>query len=190
MVDKNALLETINFLVLDAAAPKMYGILVDAIRHVGKLPIKLTDEAAVMNPLLALYREDAEAYEKVLALVDDKRKARGWPPLRSEVAFDRNEYQRMFMYQKRARERRVADIENMLRPERDRLIGTKRIEFIRSVSNKWKKRRDELLESERKQFGGTLSQDQMRGVLERFWETIDAELDRQEAEAQRKVRGW
>ena len=109
------------------------------------------------------------------------------PPLKTDEKFDRNEYQRDFMYQKRVRERRAADIENMNRTDRTKLIGTKRIEFMRTVSNRWKKRRDELLDAERKRLEGTMPLEVMRSLLEQFWAGVDDELDTLEAEARRQM---
>ena len=186
MVDKDALLEPINFLVLDATAPRMFAVLMDVVK-VKQLPVKLMGDAAILNPLLALSREDEEAFDRVVALIDSKRAKRGWPPLKTDEKFDRNEYQRDFMYQKRVRERRAADIENMNRTDRTRLIGTKRIEYMRTISNRWKKRRDELLDAERKRLDGTMPLETMRSLLEQFWARVDEELDALEAEARRQM---
>jgi hypothetical protein len=188
--NREDLLETVNFLVTDPSASRHYEALL-AVLKVSHLQIKFTGEMAGLNPLLDMYRDDPSALQRVIELVDDKRTKRGWEPLQKvENGFDRNQYQREFMHQKRNREKRIADIENMSRPEKDKLIGQARIEFIRRHSNTWKKRRDALLAAARKEHGGPLSQDQMKRVLEQFWETIDQELDEAEAGATRKIRGW
>lgn len=190
MASKEELVQAVNFLVLDPSAPQHFDALRSLLK-VAALPVQFTGDLSLLNPLVELYRDDRDAFQRVLDLVDNKRSHQGWPPLQErQTDFDRNEYQREFMHQKRARERRIAEIENMSRPERDRLIGTARLEFMRRQSNVWKKRRDALLEASRKAQGGTLSKEQTNKLLSQFWEQIDAELDEAETEARSKIRGW
>lgn len=191
MEDRQGLLEAINHLVMEPAAPRHFEILMEVAKLSPTLPVQLSKEAAILNPLLNLYRSDKPAYDRVMVLVDEKRTARGWEALVKEepAGFDRNTYQREFMFQKRARERRAVEIENMLRPDRDKLVGNARLEFMRRASAGWKKRRDVLLEEARQHHGGTLSKEQTEAILTRFWATVDDELDQLQEETLRKLRG-
>lgn len=191
MIDKQALLGAVNLLVLDDAAPTFYEALTVAVQLPKHLPLGLQGQAELMTPLVELARRDRSAYEAVLQLIDKKREARGWPPLTppKKEGFNKVDYQRQFMDQKRQRERRAAEIENMLRPERDKLIGNTRLEFMRQTSAKWKIRRDELVDRARAAHGGQIPMEAMRALLEKFWSQVDQELDEAEAEALRKIRG-
>lgn len=191
MYDKQALLIAINHLVLSERAETHYNLLESLLGLPVDTPVKLTDEAEMLNALLELGREDRDAYGRVMELVDRKRVERGWTPLLKPEpqGFNRNEYQRDFMYQKRQRERRAVEIENMLRPARDKLIGNDRLEFMRRTSARWKESRDKMMTAARQASGGTLSKDQVSAILKAFWERVDRELDEAEAETMRKIRG-
>lgn len=191
MVDRQALLEAINHLVLDDDAEKKFHTITELAKLPATVPVRMTDEASCFNSMLDLARSDSQAYLKVLDLIDSKRIQRGWPPLRKPEpeGFNRNEYQRDFMHQKRQRERRAVEIENMLRPARDKLIGNARLEFMRRASAKWKDRRDALVNAAREGSGGTLSKEQVTAILKRFWEQVDLELDEAEESMRRKLRG-
>jgi hypothetical protein len=192
MIDKQALLDPINFLVLDASAPKHYKAMMEVAKLPPTVPVKLTAESAVLNPLLTLYHRDPAAFNRVMHLVDTKREARGWEPLvePESKGFDRKEYQREFMFQKRSRSTRLAAIENSMRPERDQIRGNARLEFMRVKEGLWKARRDLLLDAARKEHGGTITKEQTKALLEGFWAQVDAELDEMEYQAKSKIRGW
>ena len=190
MSDRENLLQAVNLLILDDNAPTYYDALTIVAPIRENLPIGLTGPAEVLMPLVHMYRTDRDAYDRVLDLVDRKREMRGWPPLQpAPKGFDKVEYQRQFMDQKRQRERRAVEIENMLRPERDKLIGNARNDFMRHQSRKWKQRRDDMLEAARVAKGSRLSQDEYKGVIAGLWALVDQELDKLETEALNKMRG-
>jgi len=172
-----ALMAAISALILDANAPSLYAnMMLLAVRQSNLLA--LSGRAEVLTPLLALYQSDRDKFDRIMDLVDSKRINRGWEALRVvQDGFDKVEYQRQFMDQKRQRERRIADIENEARPPRDRLIGNARLEFMRVQSSRWKARRDEMIAAARVQAGGQLSKSDMQARLEAFWRGIDRELD-------------
>ena len=188
MIDKTLLLEAVNALVKTEDASKLFESFEAVARLPPDLPVKLSGDAAVLNPLLALRRQDRTKFDGVIELVEGKREAAGLPPLRqpdTPRGFDKVEYQRLFMDQKRQREGRAATIENLRRPGRDKLIGVARLEFMRVQAAKWKEVRDEALRRAREDAGRTLSKPEVRAVLDAFWQTIDRELDAAEAEARK-----
>lgn len=192
MENRQAPIEAIDALVFDARAQRYYKSMMEVTKIPEELYVGLVYPATVVSPVLQLLREDPQGFDNVMELVDSKRKDRGWEPLTPDKpqGFDRNEYQREFMRNKRDRERRAVEIENYLRHARDKLIGSARLEFMRRVGNTWKKRRDQLLEDARAAHGGTLSQEQVRTILAKFWQQIDVELDLQQEDAERKLRGF
>jgi hypothetical protein len=185
MIDKTLLLEAVNTLVRSDDAGRLFADFEAVARLPPDLPIKLSGDAAVLNPLLALRRQDRAKFDGVIELIESKREAAGAPPLRTPETpkgFDKVEYQRLFMDQKRHRERRAVLVENMRRPGRDKLIGNARLEFMRVQAAKWKEVRDAALNAARETAGRTLAKAEVQEVLSAFWQKIDRELDDAEAE--------
>lgn len=193
MFDKQGVLKAANALINDPYAEKLYETLMAVAKLPKHLPIGIVGDADVMNPLLNMHHSDREGFDKVMAMVDARRTAAGMPALvpdEEEPGFDKREYQRVFMDQKRQRERRAADIENMLRPERDKLIGIHRLEFMRHRSARWKAKRDEMVNAVKAARGVKhLSKADLQSILAKFWAQVDKELDELEADAIRKMRG-
>lgn len=186
------LMPTINPTVRAAAAlvenlnaAEMYDALSLVVRLVVKAhqPVTLTGEAAIMTPLLDLAVRSYAEYERVLDLVDDRRTARGLPPLRQhQVGFDKDEYQRVFMNEKRRRQRRAVEIENDSRPPRDRLIGRAREEFMRVQGHAWFSELTRRLDVAREAHGGgRVPKDVLDTVRSRFWAEVDARLEAAES---------
>lgn len=178
--DRAALLAAVNKLVLSPTANDLYELLLEVIPPARRLGVRLVGEHADLNPLVDLAVSDPTGYANVMNLVEDRRTKAGLAPLdvaRTEDAqFDKTDYMRDFMQQKRTRERKAADIENMMRPEGQKLAGRSRMDFMHAQSLKWKKERDELLTKSR-QAQGKLTRAQMRELLELYWSRVDAELD-------------
>lgn len=193
MFDKQGILRAANALINDPFAEKLYDTLTAVAQLPKHLPIGIVGDADVLNPLLNMYHADREGFDRIMSMVDAKRTAAGMPALVREVeelGFDKREYQRIFMDQKRQRERRAVEIENMLRPERDKLIGIHRLEFMRHQSARWKVKRDEMVSAVKAARGVKhLSKAALQEILASFWAQVDAELDELEAATVRKMRG-
>lgn len=169
-------------LVTGENAEQLFRTLEATVRKAAGLPVKLTGEFASVNPLLRLSQTDYPTYEVIIKWVFSKRKASGLEPLKDEQSDLRREYMREFMAAKRVRERRAVDIENMLRSESDKLVGTARMEFVRRQSAAWKLQRDKLLEAERMALGGgRLPTEVYSSTLQGFWADVDRQLDEMEA---------
>lgn len=148
--------------------------------------LALVGEAADLHVLARMKVSRPDVYESVMRLIEQRREDYGFDKLDTEPEsnkFDRTQYMQEFMVQKRLRQRRAADIENMRRPERDRLVGRSRLDYMQRVSGEWKVQRDVLLEKARNANGGRLSREEMQLVLNQFWEGIDAQLDADEDRA-------
>ena len=190
--DKQALLEAINDLIHDQSAT----FKVNALDEVGKLnrlyPVRLAGDLSILNPILTLVKEDPEAWDKVKSLIDRKRAVAGFDPLWPEskplsFADRKNEYQRQLMAKRRERANRAADIENMQRSERDQLIGNARLEFMRTVTNTWGKQRDARIEQAKSAAGRKLTKAELDTIRDRFWESVDTQLDEKEALVRREI---
>ena len=189
VVEREALLDAVNALIRSPNAQELFDSLDALVPIARRHPIKLAGEAAVVNPLLHLRVTDLSAYDRLMALIEGKRREQGLPPLTKEpeVRFDKTDYMRGFMEQKRDRQRRAADIENLIREPKDRLIGRARLDFMQAQSARWKKERDAVLDAARAANKGHLHKDQLRGILQAFWARIDRELDELEKMARAEL---
>lgn len=186
--DLEDLMPAVNALVTSPDAQTMYNSML-AVANLAKLhPVGLQGTAAVLNPLMKLRNENQEVYDRVLALVEQKRALAGFEPLERPIEdkYDKTEYMRNFMDAKRQRQRRAVEIENMVRAEADRLIGKARLEFMDNQSNRWKKSLDERLEAARIARGGRLPREQLDAIRERFWAEVDERLEELEVVARRE----
>ena len=188
MNTKQLVLEAANALLSRPDAPALYQQLVDVLSLPGKFKVKLADEASVLNPLLTMARNDRPRFDGVIALVEQKREASGLEPLQApkENKFDKNEYQRLLMAERRVRMVKAADIENMRRPASGQLVGSARLDFMRRQQSKWMERFETLLQGA---FGpGPISKDDRAKTAAEFWATVDQELAESEAAVMRWIQ--
>ena len=169
------------------SATQIYKNLMDAVAVSGTIPLKLTGEAAAMNPLLWLAQKDFQRYEALLKWIDVERVKLGLLPLKKK-GFELNPYQREFMAAGRYRRGRASDLENKERPTKDKLRGTTRLEFERTVQAQWKKQLDGHLDRARQQTPtGKLTKEVLTEITNRFWAGVDTALDEKESDARRRV---
>lgn len=103
---------------------------------------------------------------------------------------DKTAYMREFMQTKRIRMRRAAEIENLVRPPRDRLIGRAHLDFMDAVAAKWKAEMDRRVEVARQAAdGGRLPKETLDAVRQQFWDTVDLQLSEAEQAARERLRG-
>ncbi len=189
---KAALLEALNTLIIDPDAKHLFASLMAVAQLKSVHPVYLAGEAAVLNPLVDAYRESPEWFDRQIAKVDDRRRALLKAPLvpPPDDGFDKSAYMREFMQTKRTRMRRAADIENMLRPARDRLVGRARLDFMDAAAAKWKAEMDRRVEAARQVAdGGRLPKETLDTVRKQFWEYVDQQLDEAEQRALKQIRG-
>jgi hypothetical protein len=191
-LSREALRQACLVLAASPDAPHLFASLAAVLPVAQSHPVRLAGDAEVLNPLLDLALRDRPAYDRALALVNSRRQAKGQTALGAgsapDGAFDKVEYQREFMAQKRQRLVRAADIENTLRPERDRLIGRTRQDFMGRTAAQWKSELDGLIERAREAPSGRLSRSHMDGIRTQFWASIDRRLDEQEAASRQRLR--
>lgn len=189
-VDKQALLESLQFLV-SAEDPHGPVTSLEAVLRVARVhPVKLTGELSALNPLLQLALEDREAFEKCKALVDRKREAAGkplaWPPEPPET-FSKAEYQRQLMAKRRERSGRAVDIENLQRDERDKLVGSRRLDFENHQLKVWGEQLRKILAAARTDAGGSISKEHELAIRTKFWDGVDVALDEKEELVRREM---
>jgi len=188
MNDKQALLAALNMLIQSDDAPHLFSTLTTVAALKTVHPVMMSGDAEVLNPLLTVARADADKFTHYMSLVDAKRAEAGLPPLAppKDDKFDKSAYMREFMYQKRQRQRRAAEIENMTRGK-DRLIGRSRLDFMDAQAAKWKAELDRRIAAVRAAQGQNLPKDVLDTVRAQFWTWVDESLDQAEAEAKLKI---
>jgi hypothetical protein len=142
--------------------------------------LRLTGDAAALNPLALLKVAQPDVYDGVIELVERKRAEAGYEPLETaqDDKFDKSAYMQLFMEQKRLRQRRAADVENLQRADRDKLVGRARLDFMQRQSALWKTERDAFLQRAREAAAPRrLKKDDIALVLETFWKKVDERLD-------------
>lgn len=176
-IDRELLAEAANTLVEDADAVQLFQQLVGVYDLAKKgVPVRLVGRAAVLNPLLVLWLEDENSAMRVLDLVNNKRDARGLPPV-GDQDYQRRAYMREFMAAKRERGRRLVTLVNQLRAEDDKIKGTARAEFEQLHARRWFDVRKEREDALRRAKGRRLSQEELKEIIRQLWEDVDRELD-------------
>jgi hypothetical protein len=185
--DKQALLAALNTLISSSDAQHLFSSLTTVAQLKTVHPVMMSGDAEVLNPLLVIARGDRERFDRYMVMVDAKRAEAGLAPLAppKDDKFDKSAYMREFMYQKRQRQRRAAEIENMTRGK-DRLIGRTRLDFMDVQAAKWKVELDRRIAAVRAAQGQHLPKETLDAVRAQFWAWVDETLD--EAEAQAKLR--
>jgi len=186
--EKALLAEAVETLATDDGAERMYKQLLlvyDAAS--GGLPVRLTGRPSVLNPILELMLEDYDTAGRVLDLIDRKRSQAGREPL-DNGGFSRKPYMSKLMADKRARQKRFVIAWNQLRPERDALRGTARMEFERIHAARWMTVKLEREDEARARLGRRLTNEERARMTEQFWADVDAEIDALEDYAQQEMR--
>ena len=189
MTDKHLLAEAANTLIHSSEAPEMYQTLLEVLGLPLKLPVKLTGEASVLNPLLAMARRDRGAFDRVIDLIESKRASREMSPLRQpqeEKKFDKNRYQAELMAERRSRAVKAASIENLRRPPSGQLVGNSRMDFMQMQLGKWSTRFKLICDAAKT--GKTLSKARRQALSAEFLEAIDRELEESEAAVYRWIQ--
>lgn len=178
MIDLQDAKEAATHMANHEEAVATYRHMDSLLTKVPDVPARLSEGHAWANPLLRLQASDPITYQTIIAWVDRKRQERGLTPLFSlDVEFDKTEYMREYMANKRARERRAVDLENKHRAERDKLAGVTRHAFLKKLTADWLTKRDTLLDKMRTARGRRLTKEELQGALTQFWAAVDDELE-------------
>ena len=181
---KEELVPAVQLLLQSPDAKDLYQTMLNAAPLVARhKDVRLTGEAACLNILAIVKFSHPSIYAGVIALIEKRRADADLEPLDSpsDEKFNKSEYMQQFMEQKRVRQRRAADIENLQRSERDKLVGRTRLDFMQNQSAIWKKERDAFLEKVKDAAAPTrLKKEYIAAAVDQFWAKVDAQLDKQE----------
>jgi DNA repair ATPase RecN len=117
---------------------------------------------ACLNSLIEIGLKSAEAFEKVLALIESKRRA--------VPALNRVDYQRNLMQERRARVSKALELHER---SGKRIRNTQERQTLTAqLQKRWSKAQAEYLKSK-----GKLSWKERNAARQEFWADIDAKLD-------------
>jgi hypothetical protein len=186
---KAELVAAANLLIRSPNAHILYQTMLNAAPLMARhKDVQLTGEAEPLNTLARLKVSHPDTFSGIIELAERRRADAGYDPLVTAVEdrFDKTQYMQAFMEQKRQRQRRAADIENMQRGERDKLIGRSRLDFMQRQSSIWKEERDALIErAKASNSPRRMTKAEIALVVESFWKKVDERLDL----AEEAVRG-
>jgi hypothetical protein len=189
MQNKQDLLDAANILLRSPEAESLYKTLRSVTALPPNLPIKLSGGYIDLNPLLTLFRHDPTKFGTLMDHVDTRREQLGVPRLQCEpveVKFDKTDYQRDLMAERRRRQTRAAELENMKRPASEQLVGHAREDFMRMQQKRWTVRLEATLDTVR--LGKTMTKEARQQISARFWDTVDRETDESELTVTRWVQ--
>lgn len=143
-------------------------------QHVRKLSTAVTrpralpfrDDSEVLNELVVIGRQNAQALTNLLHVAECKRD-------------DRNDYQRQYMAAKRQRDRKALLLEELL--EGRKLPHDYRVRVLQRQYMVWNRERDQFVTSL-----GDVSWIERNAQLRTFWERKEAELDELIEEARKR----
>lgn len=185
---KAELAEAVTCLIEDADAPAMFRQLTGVYDIARKgVPVRLVGRVSVLNPLLLLWLDDEPAAQRVIDLINRKRRNAGLDPV-GDQDFQRRSYMRELMAQKRERGRRLVELVNTLRSDNDRIKGSARIELERQHAARWFAVKQQREEDARARLGRRLSAEELDNIREQLWRDVDAELDALETFAHEQLR--
>jgi len=180
--DKAELLRAVNVLLTDPNAVELYAVFMEVSAAHARFPeyVTLYGEAYPLIPLLTLRRKNIKKFQQLLDYIEDRRLKTGLESL--QKPYDKTQYMREFMDNKRQRQRRAVLIENMMRPPKDALKGLARQQFCDAQSAKWKAQLDAKLEAARAALPhaddrpARLPIETMNQIRRDFWTAVDHEL--------------
>lgn len=136
-----------------------------------ELPRRFAADLAPLNALIALEKNNPEAFENVLNLIEAKRSV--------EPSTGKTDYQRDYMRQRRARLNTALKIEETERGKS--LSPAARAQFKEAQLKQWMGARDAYIHAK-----GDLDWKARNDATAEFWKTIDAQLELRLVEARGK----
>ena len=161
MVDRSKIVAAINLLIECERYAKLVNELTSILENWDRHPMAYAGKLSPLNALLDVGLESREAFEKLIKLVESKR--RQLPKQR------RQDYQRELMAARRSRVAKAIDLEELLHGEMDAEGKSK---FGKAIHGRWAEARNKFIKSK-----GELTWDQRNAASQQFWNAIDEKLD-------------
>lgn len=163
--------EAVNHLV---SAPNYVALVTEMTRIIENWdmhPMYYGGAHSCLNALVDVGLHSREAFERLVQLAADRRK--------EKPATRRVDYQRELMRERRAREAKALELQELTIGHV--LRGSARIAYIEGVRSRWNVAKDEYIKAK-----GDLTWSERNAATREFWAEIDERLDANLAEARKK----
>ena len=171
-MDKQAVVETINYLIQSENYTKLINEITEVIENWDMYPMAFDGKLKSLNALIDVGLESREAFENLVRLIESKRKL--IPSLK------RADYQRDLMRERRARFAKALELHELtkgsLQSAKDRQKVTD------ELRTRWAKARVDYIKSK-----GNLSWKQRNAVSGEFWDNVDKTLDESLKDARKRT---
>ena len=173
MVDRAKVVEAINLLIECDRYARIVNEMTSILESWDQHPMAYADKLSPLNILLKIGLESRDTFERILKLIEEKRKQR--PKQR------RQDYQRELMQQRRARIAKAIDLEELLHGT---MAADAKKKFVEAIQRRWADAKAKFLSAK-----GELSWDQKNRFTQEFWSSVDKKLDANIAHERSKRRG-
>lgn len=169
MVDKAKLLAAVNYLIAAPNYAKLINEMTQIIERWDTHPMAYGGKLDMLNALIDVGLENRDAFERMLKLIEGKRKL--------VPQTKRTDYQRQLMRERRARIAKAMELAEMTS---GKLSVGDRKEREKSLQERWRVARDKFIADK-----GDLSWAERNEASNEFWDMIDRQLDTNLAAARR-----
>lgn len=169
MVDKQKIVRAVNYLIAAPNYAKLINEMTGIIERWDTHPMAYGGKLDMLNALLDVGLENRDAFEKLLKLVEQKRKL--------VPQTKRTDYQRQLMRERRARVAKALELAELTS---GRLSAGDRRDREKALMDRWRQARREFIEAK-----GNLSWAERNEASTEFWNMIDRQLDANLQQARR-----
>ena len=170
MTDKKKIVQAMNHLIAAPNYAKLINEMTQIIERWDTHPMVYGGKLEMLNALIDVGLENRDAFEKLLKLVEDKR--------RLVPQTKRTDYQRNLMRERRARVAKALELAELTS---GRMSTADRKAREKALMDRWREARQEFIAGK-----GKVSWAERNAASNEFWAMIDRQLDANLQQARRK----
>lgn len=171
MPKKQQIVEAMNHLITSSNYAKLINEMTQIIEKWDSQPAVYSGHMAALNPIIDIGLQNRDAFEKLLKLVEQKR--------RLAPTTKRADYQRQLMRERRARLSKALELEEL---SQGPLTTSRKRELEKHLSSTWGEARRKFIAEK-----GEISWAERNQASHEFWDNIDRQLDTSLQSARRRV---
>lgn len=169
MADKQKLVAAVNYLIAAPNYAKLINEMTNIIERWDTHPMAYGGKLEMLNAVVDVGLQNREAFEKLLKLIEQKRKL--------VPQTKRTDYQRQLMRERRARIAKALELAELTS---GRLSMGERKEREKALIERWRQARDKFIADK-----GDLGWAERNTASNEFWDMIDRQLDENLRQARR-----
>lgn len=173
MVRREDVVEAVNYLIHSRDCTTRINEIRDVIERWEERPMIYAGHLMVLNSLIDIGVEDRKAFEKLVDLIEERRRL--IPVMR------RADYQRDLMRERRARLAKAIELQEL---QHGKMDARTRKRFEKDITQRWSQAQQEFLKKK-----GRLTWAQRNAARREFWDMIDKNLEKNiQAEKAKKLQ--